>query len=418
MSIEMRLVRQVFPDDGIKDRRAAVLSELERIGLSSRLRPGMRVAVAVGSRGISHYSEIVASLVSVIRAAGASAFIVPAMGSHAGGTAESQSQLLLAAGFVPERVGAPILSSMETAVLGRSPEGLAVHIDRNALAADALVVVNRVKAHTDFHAPVESGVAKMLVVGLGKREGAAEAHRSFYERGFFPSIKGAAEIIMSKVNFLCGLAIVENEGHEPIRIEAMRGDELFEREMELLALAKRRMARIPFRNIDLLVIDEIGKDISGSGMDLNVVGRKRFLRFAADDEYPKARFIYIRSLSADTHGNATGIGNADFVRDSLCDGIDFQATYTNCLTSGTPFGAAIPMRMKNDCETIAAARAAGNPDRFRLVRIRSTISLGEIWASEHALAELDPDMRVEVDKAHYVLGYAADGNFVEPVLRA
>ena len=407
----MRLVRQIFPDDGITDHAEAVRSELRRLGVASKLRPGMRVAIGVGSRGIAHYAEIVASLVSALRAGGAQPFIVPAMGSHAGGTAESQQALLISAGFDLGQVGAPIRSSMETVSLGRTEAGFDVRLDRSALEADALVVVNRVKPHTDFYAPVESGILKMLAIGLGKREGAAECHRAFVEDGFYPSLGAAARLILSKVNLLCGLAIVENERHETLKIEAIGAGDLFDRESALLSLARSRMARIPFRRIDLLVVDEIGKDISGSGMDPNVIGRKRYIRFAAEDEYPKARFIYVRGLSASTHGNATGIGIADLIHERVYKDIDFSATNTNCLTSGTPYGAAVPMRMRDDRAALEAARAACRPGRFRIVRVRNTLALDEMWASEDALVELESGGVVEVDDERFELRYGADGDF-------
>jgi hypothetical protein len=335
------------------------------------------------------------------------------MGSHAGGTAESQRDLLVAAGFGEERIGAPIRSSMETVALGRTAAGFEVRVDRLALEADGLVVVNRVKPHTDFSAPVESGVLKMLVVGLGKRDGAAECHRAFVENGFFPSLKAASEIVLSRVGLLCALALVENERHGLLKIEAIGADDLLERETALLALARRRMARIPVRRMDLLVVDEIGKDISGSGMDLNVVGRKRCIRFAAEDEYPKARFIYVRGLSPLTRGNANGIGIAEFMHERVYGGIDFQTTNTNCLTSGTPHGAAIPMRMGSDRAAVNAARDACRPGRFRLARIKNTIDLEELWVSEDALPELDPEATVRVSERPFDLGYDAEGNFDE-----
>jgi hypothetical protein len=412
--MKTRLVRQEFPEDSLDDCRAVVRAELSRIDIAARLRPRMRVAIAVGSRGIARYAEITASLISVIRAAGAEPFIVPAMGSHAGGTAESQRELLVSAGFGENLVGAPIRSSMETLEVGRMKSGFKVFVDRLALEADFLIVINRIKPHTDFTAPVESGVTKMLVVGLGKREGAAECHCAFSENGFFPTLTEAREIVLSKVRFLCALAIVENERHGVLKIEAIKQEALPGREKVLLELAKRRMARIPFKKMDLLVVDEIGKDLSGSGMDLNVVGRKKDLRFAGEGEYPKARFIYVRGLSLQTHGNANGIGIADFIHDRVYEGIDFGVTNMNCLTSGTPHGAAIPMRMINDRTTVDAVQSVCRSGAFRLVRIKNTLDLRELLVSEDTLPELDPDFTVEVDEERFDLSYDSEGNFAGP----
>jgi hypothetical protein len=212
MPLKMRLVRQCFPDDGIRNPAAAARSEFMRIRAKEKIQPGMRIAVAVGSRGINHYTEIVAAVITSLCEAGAEPFIVPAMGSHAGGTAESQRKLLEHGGFSEKAIGASLFSSMETIALGTGMPGHQVFFDKYASEADALVVINRVKPHTDFYAPVESGLAKMLVVGLGKRRGAAAAHRAFYEHGFYPALHAAAELILSKVNLLFGLAIVETSG--------------------------------------------------------------------------------------------------------------------------------------------------------------------------------------------------------------
>lgn len=413
MPLKMRLVRQCFPDDGIRNPAAAARSEFMRIRAKEKIQPGMRIAVAVGSRGINHYTEIVAAVITSLCEAGAEPFIVPAMGSHAGGTAESQRKLLEHGGFSEKAIGASLFSSMETIALGTGMPGHQVFFDKYASEADALVVINRVKPHTDFYAPVESGLAKMLVVGLGKRRGAAAAHRAFYEHGFYPALHAAAELILSKVNLLFGLAIVENERHEPIAIQAVTASELFEREKELLSIARLRMPRLPFRVLDLLIVDEMGKDISGSGMDPNVLGRKRFIRFSAEDEFPKPRFIYVRSLTRHTHGNATGIGFAEFVRDDLCKEIDYEATYTNCLTSGTPYGAAIPMRMKDDRSAIQAANTICGPEKFRVVRIRNTLALEEMWVSEDALSEIEECASVQIDPASFELTYDEDGNLDE-----
>jgi len=302
---------------------------------------------------------------------------------------------------------------MDTVLLGASALGYPVYIDRNAASADAVIVINRIKAHTDFDAPLESGLTKMLVVGLGKQQGAEEAHRSFHEHGFYPALLSAAELILSKVNFLFGLAIVENESHEPYIIEAVRGNELFECERVLLMRSKQRMPKIPFRKIDLLIVDRMGKDISGSGMDPNILGRKVHIHSSAEHEFPKARFIYVRSLTPHTYGNATGLGFAEFVREDLVSGIDYNATYTNCLTSGTPYGAAVPVRMKDDRTTIETANKICGREKFRIVRIRDTLSLETMWASEDALAELEPVSNALVEKDGFELEYDSAGNLLE-----
>jgi len=413
MSISMKVVQQNFSRDGIVDPCATVRVELAKLALDERIHPGMRVAIAVGSRGISRYAEMVGSVIGWLQERGAQPFIIPAMGSHAGGTADSQRRLLEDGGFGERCTGVPILSSMDSVLVGTSALGYPVRIDRHAAGADALIVVNRIKAHTDFNAPLESGLAKMLVVGLGKQQGAEEAHRSFHEHGFYPALLSAAEAILTKVNFLFGLAIVENERHEPLIVEAVRGDDLFERERALLEISKQRMPRIPFRKIDLLIVDRMGKDISGSGMDPNVLGRKNFIHFPDEDEFPKARFIYVRSLTPKSYGNATGLGFAEFVREDFCAGIDYDATYTNCLTSGTPYGAAIPVRMKDDRTVIETANRICGREKFRIVRIRDTLSLETMWASEDALEELEPVSDAVVGKEGFEMEFNSVGNLLE-----
>jgi hypothetical protein len=349
---------------------------------------------------------------------GARPFLVPAMGSHGGGTAEGQRQVIESYGITEQFVGAPIRASMDVVSLGTTPEGYPVYLDRHASQADHIAVVGRVKPHTNYHGPVESGLLKMMMIGLGKHVGALAYHRILLEQPYDQVVRSVGRVMRQKAPIAFGLGLVENAYDETALVEAVRPDDFERREEELLVMARRWLARLPFAEADLLVIDEIGKDVSGSGMDTNVVGRKRSLRFGsvvepADFRMPKMRHIFVRGLSAHTHGNATGIGLADFTTTRLVKAMNYQATRINCLTAGYPDGANIPVHFDTDREVIDAALAiAGTrrPEEARVMHIRNTLSLEEVEVSEACLGE--PSRQTEfapLGPAH-TLTFDAAGN--------
>jgi hypothetical protein len=414
-------VRQNFPDDAITDCAEAVRRELDRIGAAATLKQGARVAIAVGSRGIDRYAEIVRAAASFAVHAGAVPFIVPAMGSHAGGTAESQAAILLEQGIGVRGFPAPIRSSVQTISLGRSEQGDEVLFDAAAARADLLIVINRIKAHTDFEAPVESGVAKMLVVGLGKPAGARAAHRSFRRHGFYPTLRSGVGLILRRLPAVIGIAVVENETHRAMRVEAMHGPEILGREQSLLRLSRERMARLPVEQLDLLVVEEIGKNISGSGMDTNVISRKRDPGRSVAADRPKIDYIYVRSLSPESHGNAVGIGLADYCGEAVMRDIDLEITYLNCLTSGTPRGAAIPVHLGTDRRTVEAVSGSlplESPDALRAAWIRNTLALDRFYVTEAVLRERDADAFLEPVSEPRTLRYDANGNLANPFVHA
>jgi uncharacterized protein (DUF362 family) len=379
-------IEQRFPATEVADVAAAVRDELARPGVGDRLRPRMRVAVAVGSRGVAAIDRIVAAVVAELRARGAEPFVVPAMGSHGGATAEGQAQVLAELGVTEAAVGCPVRSSMEVVEIGRLENGLPVYADRLAHDADGVVVVNRVKPHTSFRGPSESGLVKMLAIGLGKQKGADSCHAFGLER-MAEHIVAMARISLARLPVLFGVATVENAYDRPARLVAVAAEEIVARDAELLVEAKRNMPRLPFDPIDVLVVDWMGKEFSGTGMDPNIIGR---YTNAALSGGPRVARLAVLGLSDASHGNANGIGLADLATRRLVDRIDRAATYVNALTSRVPPAVRIPLTLDTDREAIAAAvKTCGATDlsRVRLVRIPNTLHLGELWISEALVPE-------------------------------
>jgi lactate racemase-like protein len=388
-------VRQTFERPIVKDIPAAVRAALQRLDLGGTIRPGQTVALTAGSRGIANIPVVLRATAAFLKDLGALPFLIPAMGSHGGGTAEGQRQLIESYGITEQFVGVPIRASMEVVSLGTTSEGYPVYLDKQASQADHIGVVGRIKPHTSYHGPVESGLLKMMMIGLGKHVGALAYHRILLEQPYDPVVRSVGRVMRQKGKIAFGLGLVENAYDETALVDAVRPDDFERREEELLVMARRWLARLPFAEADLLIVDEIGKDVSGSGMDTNVVGRKRCLRLGnvvepADFRMPKMRHIFVRGLSAHTHGNATGIGLADFTTTSLVKSMNYQATRINCLTAGYPDGANIPVHFDTDREVIDAALAiAGTrqPEEARVMRIRNTLRLEEVEVSETCLSE-------------------------------
>src|SRR5216117_1091554 len=390
----MFAVRQKFPVSPPLDFPAAVQHEFKAQNVLSRLQPGAQIAVGVGSRGITHIKNVVAEVLAVLKTAGAKPFIIPAMGSHGGATPEGQIGVLESYGITEQSVGAPIRASMEVERLGASADGVDVFCSVEALRSDGIVIVNRVKPHTDFSGTHGSGVMKMMVIGLGKRTGAATCHGAAARLGLERVIHGIARVTLRRAPILCGVAIVENHFHDTARNAVLKPDEIEVREKELLDEARRMLPRLPFDDIDVLMVDRIGKNISGSGMDPNVTGRwvHGYSTSLADDnrQSPRIRRIFVRDLTPETHGNAIGIGFADITTTRLVNAMDKPVTYVNAMTSLTPHGAKIPIHFDTDRECIAQALASlAIPDtrEAKVVRIADTLSVVNLEVSE-AYADL------------------------------
>ena len=395
-------IGQRFPTPTIADPAAVVAAELAKPEIVARLRPGQRAAIAVGSRGIAHLADLVRALVAGLRAHGVEPFIVPAMGSHGGATAEGQRAVLTGYGVSEATIGAPIRASMEADIIGAliadgdgyrpcagdAPNAIPVYLDRHAWHdADLVIPVARVKPHTGFRGPVESGIAKMLCIGLGKHVGCARLHREGYGR-FAALIPAAAALTLATGKVPFALAVIENAAEDIAVIEAVAAAAIATREPELLVLARTLMPRLLLPEIDVLVIDEIGKDLSGTGMDPNITGRGE-LGQPSGFTGPRIGRIVVLGLSTATKGNATGIGLADLITRRCADAIDRDATATNVLTSGSLAGGKIPLSIPGDDAVAILAAASCLPGvaahDARIVRIRSTLQLSEIAVSANLL---------------------------------
>lgn len=350
---------------------------------------GRAVAIAVGSRGIDQLATVVKAAIAKLKSLGARPFIFPAMGSHGGATAEGQQDVLATLGVTEESAGAPINTSMETVEIGRTENGVRVHVSRPALEAGAILLINRVKPHTDFASEqIGSGLRKMLLIGLGKTAGAFECHHHASRRGYEPVLLEVSDFMLNNLNSVFGLALVEDGYHKLARVEAMAGPQFASREPELFRQARAWMARLPFEQIDVLIIDEMGKNISGSGMDPNVIGRRAPLESV--NRRQEVGAIYVRGLTPETHGNAIGVGLADVVSARLVNEMDRVSTYTNALSAMSTSAARIPMYFENDAECLSAAlRLAGaDPARARIVRIKNTLALDRFVASSIYASEI------------------------------
>jgi len=381
----MTRVRQRFDKEEIADLRVAVRAALSAPEIAGRIRVGQKVAVAVGSRGIHRLEEIVRTVVEFLKERDAQPFVIAAMGSHGGGTAEGQRGVLAGYGITEERIGAPVVVDMDTVSLGKTSGGVEVFTDRVALeAADMTVLINRIKPHTDFNGPVESGLCKMAVIGLGNHRGCVTMHRVAFEE-FHALIPEAARIVFEKGTIGFGLAIVENAADRTAYVKAIPAARILAEEPEIFADAERRMARLFIPEIDVLILEEIGKNISGAGFDPNIIGR--FGPKAEKPGIPKSALMVILDLTEETHGNALGVGFADITTKAVLEKMDFESTYANAIASGNLVCAALPPAMADEKEAIAAAVKfwGGDPASCRIVRIKNTLEVEEILVSENLL---------------------------------
>jgi hypothetical protein len=369
----------------LADVPAAVRAALAAVLTGGPIRAGDRVAVAVGSRGIAALVPMVRTVVAELRRHGADPFIVPAMGSHGGATAAGQSAVLARLGVTAESCGAPVRASMETVVVGQARGEVPVHFDREALTADHTVCLNRIKPHTKFKGSVGSGIQKMLCVGLGKHDGAIAYHKWALKYGFEPLLEAMARVLAARSNFRWALAVVENAYDEPCQIEAVTAERMWRREPELLAEAQRHFPRLPFAALDALVIQQIGKEISGAGMDPNVTGRACDLQESDFSATLQATRLAVLDLSPHTAGNAIGLGLADFITEKVFQAMDYEATLMNALTSLSLRKAFIPLRLSTERQVIQACFTTlgpVDPQSLRVAIIRDTRTLLEFLASK------------------------------------
>ncbi|NIN53449.1 MAG: DUF362 domain-containing protein [Nitrososphaeria archaeon] len=389
-------VRQKIPAPKIEDYVGEVKRQLIALGLRSRIKKGMKIAITAGSRGITHLPEILAIVVDEVKTAGGEPFLIPSMGSHGGATPEGQVMVLSSLGVTNETVGAPVISSLEVEEIGRIDDS-PVYVDRNALEADGIIVVNRVKPHTDFKDEIESGLMKMLAIGLGKQKGAETVH-GYLGEGYHKYMVQMARMILEKAPITLGLAIVENAYLDPTIIKAISPERFEEEEKELLKIAKEMIAKIPFKDIDVLIVEQMGKNISGIGMDTNVTGRF-WIPGEATSDMPKIKKIVVLDLSPESHGNAVGIGLADITTKRLFDKIDLNNTYMNVLTQNFPETGKIPIILSTDKAAIQMALKTCGPiksEEARVVRIKNTLELERFNISESMIEEAKANSNLKV----------------------
>jgi hypothetical protein len=401
--------RQSYERPVLADPEEAFRSRLRGSGVLSSLRKGMTIAIAVGSRGICNQPLVVRALVAELKKAGAQPFVFPAMGSHGGATAEGQKSMLEGLGFGEEYTGAPIRSSMETVEIGSAGPDLPAYVDRIACEADGIVIVNRIKPHVAFRGPYESGLAKMIAIGLGKQKGAEVCHNLGFGKmaEHIPAIAGTT---LSRTRILFAVALLENAYHETSRIEVIPASEILEREPALQEEAKRLSPRLAFDRLDVLVMDEIGKDISGTGFDTNVAGRYHTQYISGG---PQITRLVVLDLTDKSHGNGNGLGITDFTTRRVLEKFRFDQTYPNSLTSTVPASVKIPMVLESDRHAFQAAIRTTNlvrKEEVRLVRIKNTNEMNEIEISENLVAEARRNPYLEVVSEPYLLPFNAKGN--------
>ena len=403
------MVRQRFDDTYLKDVEKAVHEQIIRPEIAARVYSGMRIAIGAGSRGIANIGITVRATVQALRELGAKPFVFPAMGSHGGATAEGQQAVLAGYDITEESIGAPIRATMDTVLIGEMEDGTPVHMDRYAHEADGVVLINRIKPHTSFRGPIESGVVKMMAIGMGKIQGATHMHA--HGMDLFPEVlPRVATFIMERTSILFSIGMIENAYDQTAIVEALLSDTLVQREVELQAKAKSLMGRLYFSDIDILLIDRMGKEISGAGFDPNITGRNHRGVTGFDD--PKVQKIVVLDLTKMTNGNATGLGLADVITRKLYDAIDYPSTYANVITSAYLDGALIPIAMPTDQQALQLAvktLVRVKQGQARIVRIRDTLSIGKISVSEPMLAEVKQHPNMSIIGEPEPFDFAADG---------
>ena len=405
---KMIKIRQSFNADEIVDVSGALSSALADSGQLDLIKPGMRIAIAAGSRGVAQLPALVRTAADEVKKRGGKPFVVPAMGSHGGATAEGQAEVLFHLGVSESTVGCPIVSSMEVVALSRLPNGMPVYMDKHAYESDGIIVINRIKPHTAFRGPNESGLVKMITIGLGKQKGAESCHAYGFKlmHSFIPAMAREA---LAHAPILFGIATVENAYDHVAKVVVAGADTLIETDRQLLIEAKAAMPRIEFSPIDVLVVDEIGKDISGDGMDPNITGRYPTPYPTGGPEISKMVVLDLTKAG----GNANGVGIADFTTRRLVNKTDFKAMYANGLTSTVVRPNAIPTTLDSDLDAIRAAIKTCNAldlKKVRMVRIKNTLQLGEILISEAMLPEALARPNVTVCSDPFEMEFDAQGD--------
>ena len=405
-------IRQIFPANEVKDVVVTLQAEFKDSHVLQLVKPGMSIAIAVGSRGVAQIATITRVVVEEIKKCGGQPFIVPSMGSHGGATAEGQIEVLANLGVTEQTAGCPIRSSMEVVQIGCLDNGLPVYLDKLASQADGIVVINRVKPHTAFRGPNESGICKMITIGLGKQKGAESCH-AYSFKYMAENIVDMAKIVLAKAPILFAVATVENAYDKVANMIVVPAAEIIEKDRQLLVEAKANMPQIFFDKIDVLIIDQIGKDISGDGMDPNITGRYPTPYASGGPEVSK---MVVLDLTQSTHGNANGMGTADFATRKLVDKVDFKMTYANGLTSTVVGPTHMPTILDNDYDAIRAAIKTCNAlalSKAKIVRIKDTLHLGELWISEELLAQAVEHPHITILSEPQSMAFDCEGNIID-----
>ena len=400
---KMYRIEQHFSNEKVEDIKAEVYKQFDSVGLKAKIKPNGKIGITCGSRGINNIDKIIKAAVDYVKDAGGEPFILPAMGSHGGATTEGQKHVCEKFGVSSEAMGCEIRSSMETVILGKTVSGIDVNFDKNAYESDGVIVVNRVKRHTDFIAKNESGIVKMLSVGLGKQKGASAMHTN----GLGKTIPETAEVILKNAPILVGLGIVENAHEETYMLKAVEPENFIEEDAKLLELSNSLVPALPCRDIDILIVKEMGKQYSGTGMDTKVIGRMKIFG-EKEPDYPAVKKLVALRLSDASYGNALGIGLADLTVKKLVDSIDYEAMYSNLITTTFLERGRVPVHFDTERESIDVAfKTIGGvkPEDARLMIIDNTLNIGTMLVSESIYNDikdkvelLEEDVKIEFDQ--------------------
>lgn len=402
-------VSQTFDNTKLDDVEGDLNQKLIDKNIKDKIKPGMKIAITGGSRGISSYKELMKTIVSFVKKCGATPFIIPSMGSHGGGTSEGQENMLKKLGITKESVGCEIISSMDVVEVGRTSKDLPVYIDKNAANADGIILLNRVKLHTSFRGKYESGLIKMMAIGLAKRKGADMTHFLRYEN-MAENLVEVGKIALNNLNIICGVASIENGYNEVADVFVLNKDEILQEEPKILEKSKRLMPRIYLDDIDVLIVNEIGKNISGTGVDTNIVGRFHTNAASGGPNTVKLGFLDISEKSG---GNGNGMGLADFVSKKFFRKIDFESTYINAITSTEPNSVKLPLVLDNDkyvfqgCVKLCGVK---NIQDIKLVIINNTKELDEIYMSKSAFENTVDKSKVKKESELFDIPFDEEGN--------